>query len=242
MNDIIAALVELQSIDDEISGFQKSRDELAGNLDRLRTILDKMGAELSDKQEKLSEASKFYSDKSTDLKTDAERMTEAKSKLAGVTRTKEYAAMQRELDNLRKKYSEDEAELARLAKAIEEYNTSIAAENSKLSELQTEVNREQAAHADRLGELDGQISKIDGKKTTVVARLQPSMVNRYKRILKAREGKAVVPVVQGRCTGCSMMLPPQTYILVQRGEVLQSCNNCQRYLFYDAEIAARLAT
>ena len=44
--------------------------------------------------------------------------------------------MQRELDTLRRKYGEDETELKRLSDAMEEYSTSIAAQEQKLADLQ----------------------------------------------------------------------------------------------------------
>ncbi|PIE65758.1 MAG: hypothetical protein CSA24_02080 [Deltaproteobacteria bacterium] len=242
MNETIAALVQLQGIDDEISGHREQRDALAENLDRLRSILEQMATELADKRDKLAEASRFYDDKRVDLQADAERMTTAKSKLAGVTRTKEYAAMQRELDTLRKKYSEDEAELRRLQEAIDEYTSAIATKETKLAQLEAEVASEKAASADRLAELDKTIEGIASKKEEVTGKLKRGLVSRYNRILASRQGKAVVPAVEGRCTGCRMMLPPQSFILVQRGETLQSCPSCQRYLYYTAEIAAELAT
>ncbi|TNF31420.1 MAG: hypothetical protein EP329_12375 [Deltaproteobacteria bacterium] len=243
MNETIAALVDLQAIDDEISEYKHQRDELAGNLERLEQLLSRMAEELDDKRERLAEATRFYDEKRIDLEADGDRMSNAKKKLGTVTRTKEYAAMQRELDNLRKKYSDDEAELKRLVEAIEEYKVAIAAEEKKHAELREEFEREQSANADRLGELDGIIAEIDKKKIQVTARLHPkSLLPRYKRLLERREGKAVVPVVAGGCVGCRMLLPPQMYIIVQRGEKLETCPSCQRFLYYSAELAAELVS
>ncbi|PKN54671.1 MAG: hypothetical protein CVU56_25255 [Deltaproteobacteria bacterium HGW-Deltaproteobacteria-14] len=243
VNDTIAALVDLQAIDDEISEYKQQRDELAGNLERLEQILAQMAEGLNEKRDRLAEATRFHEEKRVDLEADGERLNNAKKKLGTVTRTKEYAAMQRELDNLRKKFSDDEAELKRLAEAIAEYKTAISAEEKKLDELREEFEREQAANADRLGELDGTIAEIAKKKVQVIAKLQPkSLLPRYQRLLERREGKAVVPVVGGGCVGCRMMLPPQLYIIVQRGEKLETCPSCQRFLFYSAELAAQLAS
>lgn len=233
MKETIAALVELQRVDDEVLVHTQQRAELAANLQSLREILSRMEAELTDKRDKLAEASKFYQDKKLDLQADGERLAKAKAKLASVTRTKEYAAMQRELDNLRKKYGENEAELKRLAEAIGEYQASIAAEEEKLAELQEEVSREEAASADRLGELDRTIASISTAKKDIQVKLTPALISRYNRVLKRREGKAVVPVDGGKCTGCQMRLPPQSYIMVQRGDSLQSCPSCQRFLFIE---------
>lgn len=232
LSDVIAALVELQKVDDEVRVFTLQRDELASNLEQLRAILERMKTELQDKREKLTEATRFFEEKQIDLQSDGDRLSRAKQKLATVTRTKEYAAMQRELDNLRKKYSEDEAELKRLGEAITEYKSSIADQESKLAELQSEVDREESASADRLGELEGRISEISTAKKGYIARIPKSIHRRYARLLDRREGRAVVPTLaNGQCDGCQMRVPPQTYILVQRGERLQTCPYCQRYLY-----------
>jgi hypothetical protein len=233
VKNTIAALVELQQVDDEVRVHTLQRDELAANLERLKTILTRMADELATKRDKLTEAQRFYDEKKIDLQGDADRLAKAKQKLAGVTRTKEYAAMQRELDALRKKFGEDEAELKRLAEAIEEYLSSINEQEAKLAELQAEVDREEAASAERLTELEQRIKAISARKKDIKVRLPRTMVSRYERVIKRREGKAVVPVDGGKCTGCQMRLPPQMYILVQRGESLQSCPSCHRYLFIE---------
>ena len=235
MKDTINALVELQRVDDTVRVFQLQRDELAANLERLQAIVGQMGLELAEKQEKLGEATRFYGEKQQELQADADRLAKAKARLGLVTRTKEYAAMQRELDNLRKKYSADEVELKRLVEAMEEYQTGIATQQAKLNELQAEVEREETTSADQLNELEGKISKIGAQRAEIEVRMDSSLLSRYRRVLKRREGKAVVPVGEGgKCTGCQMKLPPQMYIQVQRGESLLSCPSCQRYLFVDA--------
>jgi len=230
----IEALTELQRVDDEIRGHKLQRDELAANLTRLQAILDRMQEELQEKQDKLAEASHFYNEKQIELRTDGDRLAKAKVKLANVTRTKEYAAMQRELDNLRRKYSDDEQELKRLDGAIEEYETSIRDQAAKLAELQDEVTREENSSADRLGQLDGEIERIAERKEAIRERLEDALCARYERILGRREGKAVVAARGGKCTGCQMRLPPQQFIMVQRGQTLEVCASCQRFLFFAA--------
>ncbi len=233
MKKTIAALVELQQVDDEVRVHDVQRRDLAANLERLHAILSRMEGELDDKREKLGEAVAFHKDKAGELQADADRLTRAKQKLAGVTRTKEYAAMQRELDNLRKQYSDNEAELTRLAEAIAEYEASIKAQEAKLKDLRSEVAREEATSGDRVRELETTIAKISERKKEISKDLKPQLVKRYERVLQRRDGKAVVAVEDGQCTGCRMRLPPQLYIRVQRGETLETCPTCQRYLYIE---------
>lgn len=234
----LEGLIELQRIDDEIRSVRKERDELAANLDRLKKILVQMGADLEDKRAKLNEVKRFHDDKKLDLQADQERIGNAKQKLAGVSRTKEYQAMTKELDTLRKKHGEDETELEKLAAAIEEYRAGVGEREAKLAEIQAEVEREEATSAGRLSEMEKAIAAVAAKKAVVQEDLPKDIVGKYERVLERRDGVAVVAVVQGRCTGCRMALPPQTWVKVQMGKELFQCANCQRFLFYTVQASA----
>lgn len=234
MKETIDALIELQRVDDEILGHRAQRDELAADLDRLKSLLSQKARELQDKREKLDEATRFYEEKNQELQADSDRIARSKRKLNSVTNSREYAAMQKELEQLRRKYREEEQELERLGQAIQEYKDSIAAEEEKLADLEGEVAREEEASGDRLRELDAKIEEVDARKREIESRLDTRLARRYERVLKRRGGKAVVPAVDGKCTGCQMKLPPQTFIQVQRRETLETCPNCQRYLYFQS--------
>jgi uncharacterized protein len=235
MNPTIAGLIELQQIDDEIRTHKKQRDELATNLERLKKILAQMGASLAEKRERLRENVRWSDDKRIELQADGERINNAKTKLVAVSRTKEYQAMTKELDNLRRKYQEDEAELQRLTTVITDTKALVDAEESKLAEIQAEVQREEATSAERLAELDRIIGSVAGKKGEIGAKLPKNIVSSYERILEKRDGIAVVPAVMGNCAGCKMKVPPQTWVKIQLGKDIFQCANCQRYLYYTVQ-------
>jgi len=235
MNKVMEGLIELQRIDDEGRTVKKERDELAVNLDRLQKILVQMNAELVDKRNRLAEVTKFHDDKKIDLQADSERVGAAKTKLGGVSRTKEYQAMTKELDTLRKKHSEDEAELERLATAINDYRASVKAQEAKLAEIEAEVEREQANAGSRLVDMEKAIKLVADTKAIVKKDMPKEIVTRYERILAKRDGVAVVAVVQGRCTGCRIALPPQNWVKVQMGKEVFQCASCQRFLYYTVQ-------
>lgn len=235
MNPTIAGLIELQRIDDEIRTHKKQRDELAANLERLKKILTQMGSSLAEKRERLAENERWSNDKRIELQADGERINNAKTKLVAVSRTKEYQAMTKELDNLRKKYGEDEAELQRLQTVITDFQTSVAAEEAKLNEIQGEVQREEASSAERLAELDKIIGAVAGRKNEIGEKLPKQIVTSYERILAKRDGVAVNAATMGSCTGCKMRVPPQTWVKIQMGKEVFQCANCQRYLFYTVQ-------
>lgn len=235
MNPTIAGLIELQRIDDEISSHKKQRDELAQNLERLRKILTQMSGSLEEKRSRLTEVERWYEEKRIDLQADNERINNAKTKLVAVQRTKEYQAMTKELDTLRKKIQEDEAELQRLSQVIQETRAAVTSEEQKLGEIQSEVAREESTSADRLAELDRIIGAVADKKKEIGKHIPRSAVASYERILEKRDGTAVVPAVAGSCTGCQMKVPPQIWVKIQIGKEIFQCSNCNRYLYYTVQ-------
>ncbi len=241
MNPTMAGLIELQRVDDEIFQVKKHRDDIRSNLERLRTLLSMMEGSLADKRAKLAEVTRFHSDKRLDLEQAQERITSSKQKMMGITRSREYAAMTKELEHLRKRQTEDEQELERLATAISEYSASIADEETKLGEIRDEVAREEAASADRVKEFDAIIARVGDRRADIEGKLPRDVAARYNRILERRDGSAVVLAVKGRCTGCNMSAPPQIWVKIQIGREIFQCSSCQRFLYYDVEEAAAVA-
>lgn len=235
MNPTVAGLIELQRVDDEIRSHRKQREELASNLERLHKILVQMNASLGEKRTRLAENVRWYDDKRIDLQADNERINNAKTKLVAVQRTKEYQAMTKELDTLRKKVQEDEAELERLSTVIQETRAAVQSEEQKLAEIQSEVTREETTSTERLVELDRIIGAVADKKLEIGKNLPKNIVSSYERILEKRDGTAVVPAVLGACMGCKMKVPPQTWVKIQIGKEIFQCANCNRYLYYTVQ-------
>jgi len=55
-------------------------------------------------------------------------------------------------------------------------------------------------------------------------------------VLKAKNGKAVVPVRRNACGGCYKKVPPQTILELRKNSKVMTCEHCGRILVSD-EIA-----
>lgn len=62
------------------------------------------------------------------------------------------------------------------------------------------------------------------------AEISPAMLGRYRR-LRQRTGRAIVPVVNGACTGCFNNTPASFRSSVHDGKVI-NCENCGRMLYW----------
>ena len=67
-------------------------------------------------------------------------------------------------------------------------------------------------------------------------KLPEEIAERYHR-LRRRFPLAVVPVVNGSCAPCGMMLPVAVVHAVKAGDQLQTCPHCGRFLFFPETVA-----
>ncbi len=123
--------------------------------------------------------------------------------------TQELELME-EADGLRQKVSEAEAQLARSQGLV----------NDDLNDLQQKKQQLLI----RRDELSSERIQLTGVIDTDVLSL-------YERLMKTKNGTAVVQVINGLCTGCHMKLVPTTLVKVMAAQELTQCENCGRMLY-----------
>jgi predicted nucleic acid-binding Zn-ribbon protein len=78
------------------------------------------------------------------------------------------------------------------------------------------------------------VTGLDGLKAAqkkLEATVSPQLLNRYRRLADRPGGRAVVPVVDGVCTGCFTNVPSSFTSSVNAGKVMY-CETCGRILFW----------
>ncbi|MCO4760107.1 MAG: hypothetical protein KC502_01280 [Myxococcales bacterium] len=230
---ILDTLRKLQAIDDEIKDVRESRDGMVSNLTRLTAVLEQRDEQLGEMRGKLSEAETWYAKKASDLEIEREKLQKAKTKMSAVSRSREYVAVNRELDNIRKNIGHREDEVERLNTAIEEFRSTIESENEKVKDLRAMAEAEDANSRDALAEMDGKIEAVNVRRAKITDKLENRLVRRYEKIFKARDGVAVVAMLDSSCGGCNMNAPPRLIEAIMRGSSLIQCPYCNRFMFQE---------
>jgi predicted nucleic acid-binding Zn-ribbon protein len=239
LKETIQALCQLQQMDDIVREHVVARERLNEKLKQLHVFLERIGQSIEEKRKRLHEAERWYETKSGELKSDQDKVARAKAKLGMVTKTKEYLAMQRELESLRKSNTQKEEEILKLLEAIEEFKTSIENEEAKLRSCREEAASEEATNAGSVRELDALIEANAGKRRETAAAVPPAILKQYERVKGRAAGVAIVEVRDERCGGCNLRLPPQVYIRLLRQQSLETCPSCARFIFVDPDVVAK---
>ena len=91
-------------------------------------------------------------------------------------------------------------------------------------------NPEERSKLEQMGFPLSGLDDLHSAQEKLEGQLQPAMLNRYRR-LRQRMGKAVMPVVDGACTGCFTNVPHIFTSSVNAGKVI-TCETCGRMLYW----------
>ena len=237
MKQVMDTLIRLQQIDNELNRYLIQRDELSDKLAQLQDLVARMEKSLEEKRGKLGEVEHWYKDQVEAIRKDSERISKLKGSLGAVTKTKEYLLRQREIETLRKAKQAKEDELKKAEEAIEDFRQTIQEEEKRQDALRRETEEEGGEGWKQIKAIETLIAEINERRGTVIPELSKPIYNKYKRISKRREGLAVVPVIDGSCSGCQRHIRPQQYNILLRGETLEHCPSCTRVVYIPADQA-----
>jgi hypothetical protein len=233
--DTIVALRALQEIDNSARVVADERDRLRVRLAQLQEALERGQEDLDNRQRKISDAEVWYGEQQENLKIEKEKVSKLKGKLATVTKSKEYMAIQRELEMHRQSINDKEEELSRFTDALGSHRTAVSDEEGRLTSLQDEANEEKSATKRSINKFEKQITSINSDREQYTGQVPADILRRYERVKSRRQGIAICEVQNGNCKGCNMCIPPQLFNVILRRDSLEICPSCNRYVFVGIE-------
>jgi predicted nucleic acid-binding Zn-ribbon protein len=101
----------------------------------------------------------------------------------------------------------------------------LRAQRQELSDVSSERDFEEQEFGI---DIDRAVGQLDGKIDDLRGELAPAIRNRLDRMI--RNGRPVVPLINGVCYGCFVAIPTSTASFGNTEE-LRYCENCGRFLY-----------
>ena len=152
MKEQLQLLLKLQALDLERDKIHNEQDEIDDRLEEFQNVLGNLRRDLAVQQHQLTETEELQKDKTEELAEVERRYKDSKARLAKVSNTKEYSAIELEIENVKRQSAQLEEELIQLIEAIEATRTSVTDKQSKIETLEATVEDESKRATDsRLG-------------------------------------------------------------------------------------------
>lgn len=107
----------------------------------------------------------------------------------------------------------------------------LAAAEEALAKTRRLVDEDLAAIETRAGRLDEEIAEARTQRNAQAEKVPEDLLPLYDRLIKTKNGIAVVPAAGGQCGGCHMKLIASTMVKVQAATEIVRCENCGRILY-----------
>lgn len=233
VQDQIGILKQLQEVDTQIYRLRRERQAKPIAIEELQAALAVERQHLTQLEVQHKALQSQHKTQELELATREEQVKKLQGQLYQLKTNREYTAMQKEIEGAKADNSLLEETIIALLEQIDQTQTQAAAAKTAWQRREGEV-RQQVQHLEQeMVALDQQIQAAEADRQRLVPSLEPTVLQQYERILRSRDGLALVPVVREACGGCYMVLPPQVINEAAQQQRLVACGSCARLLYAD---------
>ena len=171
------------------------------------------------------------------------RAEEEKIKLDGfkkrqfqVKTNDEYKAILKEIEYSEQKVDILEMDIIMAYDNFEKKENVLKEEMHRMEKEKKQLRSEIERLKKEFENIDQEIPIMEDEKKRVAVHIDESLLKRYERLRKARNGLAVCIIEKPICTGCFAHIPPQHFAEILRGDKLYTCESCGRFIIYKEHI------
>ena len=231
--DQIKRIVDLQKIDGEIHQLKVTLQEKPATLEQLKDQFEALKGRLVELEEKTKAIQVGRKEKELELKSKEEEIAKANAQLSQIKTNKEYTAKISEIEHIKADCAVVEEKI--LVSYDESDLVSGEIENEK-----EEVAREEKSYLLKKKETEDDVKVIEDRVKVLESQRQQGTdgisveyLSRYEKLLKHKEGLAIVPVVNNSCGGCFMNVTQQKVNTIKMSDQLVECEICSRILYLE---------
>ena len=224
-------LVRLQDIDSKLKDLNDLLGDLPSRVDELDKKEQSIKHELDEKKKYLKKIDVEIHKREVNLNGSTEKINKLKDQLFLVTNNKQYDALMAEIDHLKEKKSNFETESIELLDEKETTTENISTKESDLKTLSDDLIDRREKLKSAILESAEQKSNLEKKRTKELKEIDDDILLIYDKVIKHREGIAVVKLQGSGCGGCGAHIPPQTVTEVRAKSGIHTCDMCGRFLY-----------
>ena len=201
--------LEVQDLEDEIAGLSTRIDKIKAEVEELRVAI---------------------AGKKVEIETAKSSVEKYKSQQDNVRNNREYDFLTKEIE-----FQTLEIELCE--KRIKEYSADKEEKEAEVAKNELVLDERQKDLEQKKGELDEIISETKQEEEKLRDKIEPRLLQSFKRIRKnSRNGLGIVYVQRDACGGCFNKIPPQRQLDIRSRKKVIVCEYCGRIMI-DPELA-----
>lgn len=229
--DQIELLIELQGKEADAARVQSGLDKVPAEIEQIVSGLKEFEDAINSKKENLAELKKVYRSYDTEIQANSARIAKREEQLRSVTTNKEYQAILKEIEEIKKADSRIEDDTIACLEKIDSAEKEVREKEQAFLDEEINVNQQKAVFETDADSKRRSLDVLLAKRDEVAAKIDPELIKQYEFIKSYARDVAIVQVKECICQGCNMNIPPQMYNELHRENELRTCPHCHRMLY-----------
>lgn len=232
IEDTIEKLKVLQDILSRKFQIEQEIEDLPRTLATKKELVSRLKKSFVEKNEKYEETRKHVAEirfKLLEAESDREKY---ESQMDQITTAREYDALEKEIRDASEREQQYRRDLQREEKDLEEQKVRLEREEAMIKAQETELEEERAKIDSVTEDRQTKLQDLETQESDIVPGLDEELMFKFERIIRSKAGEGIVPIRNGVCTGCQMILPNQFVNEVRAGEKILFCPYCSKIVFF----------
>ena len=232
MKEEMSHLICLQDCDNRIGHIVSKKNEGPLKIKRLEdelSVIEKQHQEELDRFEALQKSGRDIDRETQDLDVKIEK---SNIRLSNIKSNKEYKAVLKEIEDLKKAKFQREEKSLQIMEEIEVLKKKCQDDEKEVAEGKKKLDKEKNEVQTELKALDDELQLFEKKRDILSQTVEQELLKKYLLLKERKQGQAISPVSQSVCQVCHMRIPPQMYNELIRGDSLLRCTNCGRIIYW----------
>lgn len=225
------ALIELADQDERIgklrtklAGLQDQRRQVEARIESERAKLEAKRGELHELERRSREAGDEVDDLDSQIRKHQKQLDE------GLLSFKEMETVRTTIEHNRERMESLEDEALQIMDQVEAREAELAEEGKRFDDWKARMDADLQALDSDIAAQERKIAEAQAKRDELAEAVDERLYERYER-LRGELSDPIVPVRDGRCTGCQLGLSETSMERVREGSDLVTCENCMRILY-----------
>jgi len=231
--DQLKQLVDLQKLDTQILDLRRRLEEHPVRMAQWKAAYEQHAQAFQAQEARYKAMEVKRNQMEIDLAEREEQIRKLQVQLFQLKSNKEYAALQKEIEEKKADKSVLEEGILTLMEETDRMKVDLARAKEELQRLHAELQANLHVLEEEAKRLEEALQGLKATRSDLSAKVDPEVLSQYERILERKGGLALVPIEGNACGGCHMNLPPQLIVEVQMGKRLVTCESCSRILFME---------
>jgi predicted nucleic acid-binding Zn-ribbon protein len=234
MNADLERLIDLQGIDVEIA---RVSAEIAAHPKHIARI----EAKLAGSRDRVDRVKAALRADETARRRHEENIREQQAKIlkfretsSSVKTNEQYKALLAEIGFAEKAIAAEEDKILEIMVATDARHAELKSAEAELATEIAAVAREKLEIEARTEVDRKELAGLNERRDALRALVEEAVLRHYDSVRKLR-GIALAEARDQRCMACQVMLRPQVFAEVRKGDVIHHCDTCSRLFFYRAE-------